>query len=297
MLCQMGRIGIEDGRIETRPIKGTRPRGGDPETDRRLAAELLASEKDRAEHLGDRDLFGEIVGAAREEGMAVLARMDSNRALPAFYQAHPDWFTVDPEGQPSVTQGRYQACVNSPYYREYLPGVLREIIDLYHPEGFTDNSWTGMGRDWICHCPYCTAKFAREVGLDLPTRVDWADEAYRRWIRWSYACRVEIWELDNATTQQRGGEDCLWLGMIHGDPIHSHLSFCDLEQIGARAVILPSCAQIGADAVIGTFIPCACSSEQSRADALAIASNLVLAGFLFWHYKVGVGVTAAPSRG
>jgi len=31
---------------------------------------------------------------------------------------------------------------------------------------------------------------------------------------------------------------------------------------------------LGADAVIGTFIPCACSSEQSRADALAIASNL-----------------------
>jgi len=34
----------------------------------------------RAEHLGDRDLFGEIVQAARQDGLAVLARMDSNRA-------------------------------------------------------------------------------------------------------------------------------------------------------------------------------------------------------------------------
>jgi anthranilate synthase component 1 len=38
-------------RIETRPIAGTRPRSADPAEDRRLADELLADEKERAEHV------------------------------------------------------------------------------------------------------------------------------------------------------------------------------------------------------------------------------------------------------
>jgi len=37
--------------IETRPIAGTRPRGRDAEADRRMRAELLINEKERAEHI------------------------------------------------------------------------------------------------------------------------------------------------------------------------------------------------------------------------------------------------------
>jgi para-aminobenzoate synthetase component 1 len=39
------------GSVTTDPIKGTRPRGRDRAEDRRLACELLASEKDRAENV------------------------------------------------------------------------------------------------------------------------------------------------------------------------------------------------------------------------------------------------------
>jgi para-aminobenzoate synthetase component 1 len=48
---------VADRCVETRPIKGTRPRSGDPSIDRAIEAELVASEKDRAENVMIVDLL------------------------------------------------------------------------------------------------------------------------------------------------------------------------------------------------------------------------------------------------
>jgi len=44
-------VRVNDGQVTIRPIAGTRPRGATPEADRRMAEELLADPKERAEHL------------------------------------------------------------------------------------------------------------------------------------------------------------------------------------------------------------------------------------------------------
>src|SRR5437879_2604743 len=75
----------------------------------------------RAEFLGDRDLFGELARAAHEDGLAVLARMDSNRAHEEFYGAHPDWFAVDADGKPFRAGELFVACIHGPYYDEWIP--------------------------------------------------------------------------------------------------------------------------------------------------------------------------------
>jgi anthranilate synthase component 1 len=44
-------VTVSHGKAETRPIAGTRRRGSDPDEDSALAEEMLADEKERAEHL------------------------------------------------------------------------------------------------------------------------------------------------------------------------------------------------------------------------------------------------------
>lgn len=59
---------VRDGKVYSRPIAGTRPRGATPEEDAALAEELLADPKERAEHVMLIDLARNDVGRVCEFG-------------------------------------------------------------------------------------------------------------------------------------------------------------------------------------------------------------------------------------
>ena len=187
----------------------------------------------RAATLGSLDYYREFAEAAEAEGLTVIARMDINRATEEFYREHPDWFCVDRDGVPMTSQGRYFSCVTSGYYKQYIPDVLTEIVERYHPAGFADNSWKGVGRDRICYCRNCRGRFHRDTGLELPEKPDFEEPAYRKWIRWSKGIRTENWDLCNETTRKAGGPDCLWFGMINADP--ADVSLADVKELLDRS--------------------------------------------------------------
>jgi para-aminobenzoate synthetase component I len=66
-------LSVREGRVETRPIKGTRSRGSSPQADRRAADELCRSEKDRAENVMIVDLLrNDLSRTCRPESVRVV---------------------------------------------------------------------------------------------------------------------------------------------------------------------------------------------------------------------------------
>ena len=145
-------LAMDDRRVVTRPIKGTRPRGSDAASDARLAGELLASEKERAELTMITDLLRNDLGRVAEFG---TVRVPDLMRLESYAQVHHLVSTVTATLRRGVSHlDALEACFPGGSITGAPKLRAMEIIDELEP---------------VARGPYCGCH--GYVGFDRRTRL------------------------------------------------------------------------------------------------------------------------------
>jgi hypothetical protein len=64
-----------------------------------------------------RDMFGDVLRGAHAKDIRVVGRFDLSKTQKAVFDAHPEWFFRQSNGQPVIYNGLYSTCINGGYYR------------------------------------------------------------------------------------------------------------------------------------------------------------------------------------
>ncbi len=129
---------------------------------------------------GREDAMKQVERKCHEAGMNVIAyySLIYNWA----HEKHPEWRMVDVEGRHSRSYGnRYGLCCpNNQEYRAFTERQIQEFCEYFDFEGiFIYMLFWPM----VCQCDSCKARWAQEVGGELPRIVDWKDSRWRTFAR------------------------------------------------------------------------------------------------------------------
>ncbi len=96
-------VRVQDGKVDTRPIAGTRPRGDDPGRDQALLEELIAHPKERAEHIMLIDLERNDLGRICEYG---TVKVDELMAVESYQHVHHIVSNIQGKLRAGITPGQ-----------------------------------------------------------------------------------------------------------------------------------------------------------------------------------------------
>jgi len=191
--------------VRTRPIKGTRPRATEPGEDARLAAELLASAKDRAENVMIVDVLRNDLGRVCEPGTVMVPELC---ALERFAQVFHLTSTVE---------GR-------------LAGG-RDALDLFEA-AFPGGSITGAPKLRAMEILETLEPVRRHVYTGSVGYLDWSGDA-----DWSIAIRTALLHGDAVHWNAGGGITA------DSDPAAEHRESLD-KALGIRLALQDVCGPL-----------------------------------------------------
>ena len=126
----------------------------------------------------------------------------------AAWKAHPEWrqhYLVAPT--PEASHAQRMCCINTGYGEALIQFAL-EAIERFDLDGLWfdgANLSTSHVRPLpvSCVCPACRERFQQEAGKHLPTRLNWEDPDFRRWVQWRYDNFSAYWEKLESTVHAR----------------------------------------------------------------------------------------------
>jgi hypothetical protein len=131
------------------------------------------------------DLFGDVLREAHARHIRVIGRYDFSKTSKAAYDAHPEWFFRQADGNPVIYNGLYSTCINGGYYRQQVMKILTEGLENYDVDGLFFNMFGNQSTDYsgnnvgLCHCESCRARYRQRYGRELPNA---ADADYREFL-------------------------------------------------------------------------------------------------------------------
>jgi hypothetical protein len=132
-----------------------------------------------------RDMFGDVLREAHARKIRVVGRFDLSKTRKAVFDAHPEWFFRQANGEPVIYNGLYSTCINGGYYRVQAMKILSEALEKYDVDGLFFNMFGNQSRDYsgryvgLCHCDACKRLYREKFNKDIPES---PDDDYRKFM-------------------------------------------------------------------------------------------------------------------
>ena len=132
-----------------------------------------------------RDMFGDFLREAHARKIRVVGRFDLSKTRKEVFDAHPEWFFRQANGEPVIYNGLYSTCINGGYYRVQAMKILSEALEKYDVDGLFFNMFGNQARDYsgkyvgLCHCDSCKRLYRQKFNKEIPQN---PDDDYRQFM-------------------------------------------------------------------------------------------------------------------